>query len=113
MLLREKMDGAPEKIRTSGLTLRRRSLYPAELRARLTRIPHFEQKFLVYRAAEAGIAEERARFFQIGSRSRAARCAATQSVNHSNPSSGENTRKLGSHAAVQQIAMMARFNAAT
>jgi len=33
--------GAPEKIRTSGLTLRRRSLYPAELRARLTRILHF------------------------------------------------------------------------
>src|SRR5471032_967377 len=34
-------DGAPDKIRTCGLTLRRRSLYPAELRARLIRIPHF------------------------------------------------------------------------
>ena len=33
-----KEDGAPEKIRTSDLTLRRRSLYPAELRARSLRI---------------------------------------------------------------------------
>src|ERR1700733_604243 len=34
-------DGAPGEIRTPDLTLRRRSLYPAELRARLTRIPQF------------------------------------------------------------------------
>src|SRR6202044_2330372 len=31
--------GAPGEIRTPDLTLRRRSLYPAELRARLDRIP--------------------------------------------------------------------------
>ena len=46
------MYGAPEKIRTSDLTLRRRSLYPAELRARLTRIPHFERKFLAYASVQ-------------------------------------------------------------
>jgi hypothetical protein len=34
-------NGAPGEIRTPDLTLRRRSLYPAELRARPTRIPHF------------------------------------------------------------------------
>src|ERR1035437_2596480 len=33
--------GAPGEIRTPDLTLRRRSLYPAELRARITSIPHF------------------------------------------------------------------------
>ena len=33
--------GAPGEIRTPDLTLRRRSLYPAELRARFIRIPHF------------------------------------------------------------------------
>ena len=32
-------DGAPGEIRTPDLTLRRRSLYPAELRARFNRIP--------------------------------------------------------------------------
>ena len=35
------MNGAPGEIRTPDLTLRRRSLYPAELRARSLRIPHF------------------------------------------------------------------------
>src|SRR5271168_5030543 len=35
--------GAPEKIRTSDLTLRRRSLYPAELRARTFRIQHWRE----------------------------------------------------------------------
>ena len=30
------MSGAPDRIRTCGLQLRRLSLYPAELRARLT-----------------------------------------------------------------------------
>src|ERR1035438_832626 len=40
--LREKrLDGAPGEIRTPDLTLRRRSLYPAELRARSTSISHF------------------------------------------------------------------------
>ena len=34
-------DGAPGEIRTPDLMLRRHSLYPAELRARFTRIPHF------------------------------------------------------------------------
>src|ERR1017187_8041257 len=33
--------GAPGEIRTPDLTLRRRSLYPAELRARSLSIPHF------------------------------------------------------------------------
>ena len=33
--------GAPGEIRTPDLTLRRRSLYPAELRARITSISHF------------------------------------------------------------------------
>src|SRR5438105_7935587 len=33
-------DGAPGEIRTPDLTLRRRSLYPAELRARSTSIPY-------------------------------------------------------------------------
>ena len=35
------MDGAPGEIRTPDLMLRRHSLYPAELRARFNRIPHF------------------------------------------------------------------------
>src|ERR1019366_10721104 len=35
------MYGAPGEIRTPDLTLRRRSLYPAELRARSLSIPHF------------------------------------------------------------------------
>src|SRR5580658_7419523 len=34
-------NGAPGEIRTPDLTLRRRSLYPAELRARSSSIPHF------------------------------------------------------------------------
>jgi hypothetical protein len=34
MILIPKIDGAPEKIRTSDLQLRRLPLYPAELRAR-------------------------------------------------------------------------------
>jgi hypothetical protein len=36
--------GAPGEIRTPDLTLRRRSLYPAELRAHLIRITHFEAR---------------------------------------------------------------------
>jgi hypothetical protein len=35
------VDGAPGEIRTPDLTLRRRSLYPAELRAHFIRITHF------------------------------------------------------------------------
>ncbi len=38
---RKDVDGAPGEIRTPDLMLRRHSLYPAELRARPTRIPHF------------------------------------------------------------------------
>ena len=40
-------NGAPGEIRTPDLTLRRRSLYPAELRARLIRITHFEDLLLM------------------------------------------------------------------
>jgi hypothetical protein len=43
--------GAPGEIRTPDLTLRRRSLYPAELRARFIRIPQVEDGV---RAAPAG-----------------------------------------------------------
>ena len=37
--------GAPGEIRTPDLMLRRHSLYPAELRARSIRIPHFEVSY--------------------------------------------------------------------
>ena len=41
----EGKDGAPGEIRTPDLMLRRHSLYPAELRARSSRIPHFEVSY--------------------------------------------------------------------
>src|SRR5450631_98564 len=37
-----RLNGAPGEIRTPDLTLRRRSLYPAELRARSNSIPHLD-----------------------------------------------------------------------
>jgi hypothetical protein len=42
--LKKRMHGAPGEIRTPDLTLRRRSLYPAELRARKLRIQHDRQR---------------------------------------------------------------------
>src|ERR1700678_1676537 len=42
--------GAPGEIRTPDLTLRRRSLYPAELRARSFSIPHFGLRWRIQRA---------------------------------------------------------------
>ncbi len=42
---RGRRSGAPGEIRTPDLTLRRRSLYPAELRARFTRIPQLESSW--------------------------------------------------------------------
>ena len=41
--LQVKKYGAPGEIRTHDLTLRRRSLYPAELRARTFRIQHWRE----------------------------------------------------------------------
>ena len=46
-----KIYGAPGEIRTPDLTLRRRSLYPAELRARIFSIPHLG----FFRANAAGL----------------------------------------------------------
>ena len=44
LLYLKKLYGAPGEIRTPDLTLRRRSLYPAELRARISSIPHFRNR---------------------------------------------------------------------
>jgi hypothetical protein len=58
-------NGAPGEIRTPDLTLRRRSLYPAELRARKLRI---HQESLLRRRAHSpsrALLEELHRFFLV------------------------------------------------